>query len=170
MDKDTILERLKELARRLDLAGIGAEMLIFGGAAMSLAYGSRRTTNDIDAVFSPRMDVMLTALDISNDMDLPADWLNSAGNIFISDDAPSHDFMDLPGLKLKIVAPDYLLAMKIKSSRPESKDFDDTKTLVDMLGIRTPEEAEALVRKYFPKFDLKPTCKQNLHLAFQHAN
>ena len=37
------------LARR----GVVADIYIFGGAAMALAYDSRRTTRDVDALFKP---------------------------------------------------------------------------------------------------------------------
>ncbi|MDR1081765.1 MAG: hypothetical protein LBQ79_12605 [Deltaproteobacteria bacterium] len=35
--------------------GIEAETIIFGRAAISLAYNDRRTTHDIDAVYDPYM-------------------------------------------------------------------------------------------------------------------
>jgi hypothetical protein len=48
LDKDNIFKNLKELAERCYRNGIDAEMVIFGGAALALAYGSRRITHDID--------------------------------------------------------------------------------------------------------------------------
>ncbi|MDR1165914.1 MAG: hypothetical protein LBO66_08630 [Deltaproteobacteria bacterium] len=166
MDKEKILALLTELGKRLAVAGIQAEMVIFGGAAMSLVHDSRRSTNDIDAVFSPRTEVFLIALEIHQERNLPLDWLNSAGDIFVNKDAPTVDYMDFPGLKVKVVAPDYLLAMKIKSSRQQSHDFSDTRFLINKLGVKTREDAESLVRQYFPKFKLTEDCATNLEQAF----
>ncbi|MDR1164972.1 MAG: hypothetical protein LBO66_03710 [Deltaproteobacteria bacterium] len=74
--------------------------------------------------------------------------------------------MDLPGLKVKVVAPDYLLAMKIKSSRQLSHDFIDTRFLINKLGVKTREDIESLVRQYFSKFKLTEDCATNREQAF----
>lgn len=39
------------------LIGVRGEMLIVGGAAMALAYNTRRATRDIDAVFEPKATI-----------------------------------------------------------------------------------------------------------------
>ncbi|MDR1041309.1 MAG: hypothetical protein LBR80_14320 [Deltaproteobacteria bacterium] len=170
MDKNTILERLKELGERLALDGIEAEMVIFGGAAISLVHDSRRITHDIDVSCSHKTDVVSKALQLCQERDLPTDWLNSAGDIFLSDDVPTVDFMDFPGLKLKVVAADYLLAMKLKSSRIGTNDFSDTKLLINKLGIRTRGDAESLIRKYFPAFKQGKNHQKNLEHAFMPLN
>ncbi|MDR1041472.1 MAG: hypothetical protein LBR80_15190 [Deltaproteobacteria bacterium] len=137
MDKDIIITRLTELSQKLVDSGIQAEMTIFGGAAMALAYDDRRITHDIDAVYDPYMQVQILALDIHAEKVLPVDWLNSAGNYLINSDTPTLDFMTLPGLKIKVVTPEFLLAMKIRSSREGTQDFNDTKFLIDKLIIKT---------------------------------
>lgn len=40
---------LHELGRRLSGRGIAAEIYVFGGSAMAMAYNARRTTRDIEA-------------------------------------------------------------------------------------------------------------------------
>ena len=47
------------MARR----GVIADIYIFGGAAMALAYDARRATRDIDAVFKPHGIVLEEALE-----------------------------------------------------------------------------------------------------------
>ena len=57
MQRDEIVELLEELGRRLAVRGIEGEMYVVGGAAIALAFDSRRSTADIDAVFEPKMTI-----------------------------------------------------------------------------------------------------------------
>ncbi|MDR1312854.1 MAG: nucleotidyltransferase [Deltaproteobacteria bacterium] len=170
MDKDAILARLKELGRRLANEGIEAEMVIFGGAAMALAYNERRMTRDIDAVYEPYLDVQILALDMRKGKGFSDDWLNSSGNYLINPDTPTLDFLSLPGLNIKVVTPDFLLATKIRASRKGTEDFNDTKFLIDKLGIKSKGEALTLVYKFFPAFQLEAKHERNLSNAFEQLN
>jgi hypothetical protein len=53
LDRAAIEEALRHLGDRLVRRGVVADLYIFGGAAMALAYDARRATRDIDAVFQP---------------------------------------------------------------------------------------------------------------------
>lgn len=53
LGRDQIVELLGELGDELDGRGVRGEMSV-GGAAMALAYNTRRATRDIDAVFEPK--------------------------------------------------------------------------------------------------------------------
>jgi chorismate mutase len=53
LDEQRIREALEELSRRLAAKSIQAEVCLFGGAAMILAFQARQTTKDIDAIFAP---------------------------------------------------------------------------------------------------------------------
>jgi len=44
---------LRRLGERLQRRGVVADLYVFGGAAMALAYDARRSTRDIDALFVP---------------------------------------------------------------------------------------------------------------------
>jgi hypothetical protein len=92
------------------------------------------------------MEVMCQALAMHQDKDLPYYWLNRAGDIFIKDNVPFVDFISFPSLKVRVVSPDYLLAMEIKSSRRNSNDFIDTKFLIDKLKITNQPEAKAWLK------------------------
>ena len=48
---------------------------------------------------------------------LPEGWLNDSVKGFVTDAAPSEDFLTLPNLKITTVSADYLLAMKLVSAR-----------------------------------------------------
>ena len=49
-----IIAALAALGEDLTSEGIRGQVFIVGGAAMALAYSTRRVTRDIDAVFEPK--------------------------------------------------------------------------------------------------------------------
>ena len=53
LDRHGIEDAFRRLGDRLARRGVVADVYVFGGAAMSLVYDSRRATRDIDAVFAP---------------------------------------------------------------------------------------------------------------------
>ncbi|MEO7802960.1 MAG: DUF6036 family nucleotidyltransferase, partial [Actinomycetota bacterium] len=66
MDRDEILRCLTALGVKLDARGITADLYVIGGAAMAMAYASRRSTRDIDAVFEPKMIVYEVASEVAS--------------------------------------------------------------------------------------------------------
>ena len=56
-----ILSALEALGRDLTKQGVRGQIFIVGGAAMALAYSTRRVTKDVDAVFEPRVVIYETA-------------------------------------------------------------------------------------------------------------
>jgi hypothetical protein len=65
-----------ELGDRLVQRGVIADIYVFGGAAMALAYDARRATRDIDAVFKPHGIVLEEARTVADELGLPDWWLN----------------------------------------------------------------------------------------------
>ena len=63
LDRQAIEEAFRQLGDRLARRGVIADIYIFGGAAMALAYDARRATRDIDAVFKPHGIVLEEALE-----------------------------------------------------------------------------------------------------------
>jgi hypothetical protein len=57
--KTRILHALQALGEELTREGVRAQIFIVGGAAMALAYSTRRVTKDIDAVFEPKQRYLL---------------------------------------------------------------------------------------------------------------
>jgi hypothetical protein len=53
LDREAMERALRLLGDRLVRRGLVADVYVFGGAAMALAYDARRATRDIDAVFEP---------------------------------------------------------------------------------------------------------------------
>lgn len=146
MDRDEILGLLTELSERLDERGVRGEMFLVGGAAMALAYSTRRSTSDLDAIFEPKQVIYELAESIGCDHDLPTNWLNDGVKGFLPGADPSaRVLLDLPGLRVLIASPRYLLAMKLMASRVE-RDEDDLRVLLGLCAIRTVDEALDLLQ------------------------
>lgn len=51
------LEALAELDEELKALDVKGEIFMVGGAAMAIAYDTRRATTDVDAIFAPSSEV-----------------------------------------------------------------------------------------------------------------
>jgi hypothetical protein len=56
---------------------------------------------------------------------LPEDWLNDSVKGFVGPTATTDEFMQLGALKVTVVSPEYLLAMKLMSARVSDRDIAD---------------------------------------------
>jgi hypothetical protein len=81
LDRRAIEEAFRRLGDRLARRGVVADIYVFGGAAMALAYDSRRATRDIDAVFQPHGVVLEAARAVAGELGLPAWWLNEQASV-----------------------------------------------------------------------------------------
>lgn len=139
-DREQILELLGELGAVLDRQGIRGEMFVVGGAALALAYSTRRSTRDIDAVFEPKLLVYEEAAKLAERHGLDRSWLNDAvkGLLPGPDPAPQ-EIAELPGLRVTVASPEYLLALKVAAARVD-RDADDIRFLAEICGVSTPRE------------------------------
>jgi len=71
LDRGAIQEAFRRLGERLARRGVVADIYVIGGAAMALAYDSRRSTRDIDAVFQPHGVVLEEARAVAVELGLP---------------------------------------------------------------------------------------------------
>jgi hypothetical protein len=78
-----ILSALQALGDELSAQNIGGQIFIVGGAAMALAYSTRRVTKYIDAVFEPKRAIYAAAEKVAEEHGLPADWLNDGAKAFM---------------------------------------------------------------------------------------
>jgi hypothetical protein len=76
LDRRAIAEAFSRLGDRLARRGLVADIYVFGGAAMALAYDARRATSDIDAQFKPHGVVVEEAQAVAEELGLPRWWLN----------------------------------------------------------------------------------------------
>jgi predicted nucleotidyltransferase len=127
-----------------------ADLYVFGGAAMALAFDSRRATRDVDALFEPHGIVHDEALAVAAELGLPRWWLNEQFSSYVvpgGDPAASRVF-DHPGLRVFAASPEHLLAMKAFAARP--RDAEDIRQLAQVLHLHTADEVLASVRDIFP--------------------
>ncbi len=150
LDRAAITEALRRLGDRLARRGVVADIYVFGGAAMALAYDARRSTRDIDAVFHPNGIVLEESRAVAAELGLPQWWLNEQASAYT---APGGDpdgprVFDHPGLRVQAASPEHLLAMKVLAAR--RRDSDDIAFLLGHIGLRTVEDVLALCAESFP--------------------
>lgn len=150
LDRATITEALRRLGERLAYRGIVADLYVFDGTAMALAYDLRRSTRDIDALFHPHGAVVAEAQSVALELGPPRWWLNEQASAYVSpvDDAEAALVFEHPGLRVHAASAPHLLAMKVLAGR--RRDADDIRLLAGHLGLRTPAEVLAVSADVFP--------------------
>jgi hypothetical protein len=157
-----IIAALEALGEELRSAGIRGQVFIVGGAAMALAYSTRRVTRDIDAVFEPKTAIYEAAERVAERLELPEDWLNDGVKGFLP--GVDRDAIPLPevdGIEVTTASPRYLLAMKLLAMR-FGEDDEDIRILLRQTRIRSPDEALALLAQMYPHGE--PPLKTRLFL------
>ena len=141
--------------------GVTGELYLVGGAVMCLAFHAREATKDVDALFEPARLVREAAARVGMAAGLGASWLNDAVKGYLSPRGEFTPFLELPHLQVFVAHPRYLLALKCAALRlgEEFHDLDDVRYLLRHLDIRTPEEALAIVTRYFPDSELLPKTR-----------
>jgi hypothetical protein len=84
LDRAAIEDAFRRLGDRLVRRGVVADLYVFGGAAMALAYDARRATRDIDAVFQPHGVVLDEARAVADELGLPRWWLNEQASVYVA--------------------------------------------------------------------------------------
>jgi len=151
LSREDIIQNLKELGAKLKNRDMTGEILLTGGAAMCLVHSARDMTKDIDALYEPKELINQLAVQIAAEKDLPDDWLNDSVKGFVSENAPTEDFLIMDGLKVTVVSPEYLLAMKLISARYGEKDAEDIRFLIKKLNRILRRSASNFTKKGLPK-------------------
>ena len=103
---------------------------LVGGASIILNFDYRLSTVDIDAFFKNNLILEEAIKNVSKKLKLPNDWINQD---FVKTPSYSAKIVDKAKLFSKygnfinvyILEPKYMIAMKLKSSRPTGGDLDD---------------------------------------------
>jgi hypothetical protein len=154
LSKKQILHYLEELSVEMEKKNLKGEILLFGGAAMVLAFNTRSSTKDVDAIFRPKKEIYAISKEIADRYQLPEGWLNDSVKGFVTSDSFQQNlFIRYKNLSVYTPEPQYLLAMKCMSMRigAESSDIDDIKTLLKHLKIKKAEDVFDLIEKYYPQ-------------------
>jgi hypothetical protein len=152
LGREGIESLLAELGRRCAAKGFEANLFLVGGGAMALAYSRERVTRDLDAVFEPKAKVYAEARLMADERGLPHDWLNDGVKGLLPDraDDDSRVGYSSDGLTVVVASPEYMFAMKALSAR-QTNDTEDLLALAKILDVHTPEQAFAIVEKFYGK-------------------
>lgn len=149
----------EDLSDTLKQRGVAAQLFVVGGAAMALAYDSKRTTRDVDALFVPAPEVRDAAIAIAERNGLEPDWLNDGAKGFMPEaHEGSRTVFESESLLVQVPPPEYLLAMKLRASRDE-RDLADAARLFNFAKFTTAQDAIDLLTRTFPPALLLPKHK-----------
>ena len=139
--KEDMLRYLEDVNRHLAAADKHGEIIIAGGAALTLVFNARDSTYDIDAIFEPKEDMRKIIIDIANANDLDYDWLNDGLKGFLTDKMKFSSYIEYSNLSVSVLDAESLLAMKLVSARPEpSNDMRDSIFLMKALDIENEDQ------------------------------
>jgi hypothetical protein len=154
-----IVAALQALGDELTREGVRGQLFIVGGAAIALAYSTRRVTRDIDAVFEPKSAIYDAAARVAEKLELPADWLNDAVKGYMpGPDTDARPLPEIEGIEITTASPRYLLAMKLLAMR-FGEDEQDIELLLRECQIGTPEEALDLLQQMYPAREPAPKTR-----------
>jgi len=162
LDKEEILNNLELVNKELKALDMHGEILIAGGASMCLVFSARSATKDIDAIYEPKSIINDIAVKIAEHRGLPESWLNDSIKGFMNAKAYEKKMLlkTYSNLKLYSVMPEYLLAMKLMSSRMESEtDKKDIIFLMKYLEIDTTEKANEIIESAFKSDFILPKTR-----------
>jgi hypothetical protein len=157
-----IVSALTALGEELTSQGVRGQIFIVGGAAMALAYSTRRVTKDIDAVFEPKSAIYTASAKVAEELGLPEDWLSDAVKGFMpGPDEDPRPVPNIPGIEVTTASPRYLLAMKLMAMR-FGEDDEDIEILLGECNMHRAQEALDLLRAIYPTED--PPAKTRFFL------
>lgn len=92
---------------------------------------------------------------------VPDTWLNDAVKGYLSPRGEFAPFLELQHLRVFVAESHYLLAMKCAAMRlgEEFHDLDDVRYLLRHLDISSPDDALAVVTRYFDEGQLHPKTR-----------
>jgi hypothetical protein len=134
LSRADILRAFEALARELEASGATTrdEIVVAGGAAIVVLYGTREATRDVDAVAVGSTDpaaLWQAAQRVAAALELPENWLNDGAKGYLNGVLPGRVLLDRPALLIRALAPQQLLAMKLSAWR-DDVDVGDARVLL----------------------------------------
>lgn len=149
-DRQSVEALMGELAARLASEGVAARIVLVGGAALTFRY-DRQATTDVDASLHPAEEVLRHARAMAVEHGLRGDWLNDAAvGFFPHEDPETIEVTKVGQASVERMPSDVILAMKLRACRPR-KDLFDIAVLLRDHDVRSVEEAEAWLERFFPE-------------------
>lgn len=174
LDRDTLLAAFDEIGRAAVAANMRMQIAIYGGSALMLASNFRYATEDVDVsqLQQPWPEWLRTVIEkLAKDNGWAEDWFNDGVAFYLSalaDPVEDHlEFGSFPrepeesGLLVYVPSTRYLLALKLKAIRINDPVRGDQKrldilNLMRVVGIRTADEAVALLARFFSNGGRRP--------------
>ncbi len=108
--------------------------LVVGGAAIALAFGARRTTEDVDIL--PLVDTgeeRLALMQLAEELGLPVEAVNSAADFFVRRirDYREHVVPLHRGARSTVFRPDATLMIELKLRRLSERDLADCELVLE---------------------------------------
>jgi hypothetical protein len=151
LDAAAIRRALRALGDALGKYSVVADVYVFGGAAIVLAFDADRPTRDIDAkIMSHHGAVTDAAARVARRLDLPASWLDEQATTYLPAelDAGRAPVFDHPNLRVVSAPPALLLAMSLRGA--QERDVPHIRLLLDHLGVGDADEALRIATEQFP--------------------
>ncbi|EFH85361.1 hypothetical protein [Ktedonobacter racemifer] len=167
LDVQRIEALLQELGDELARRGFTepVRVLLVGGVYMVTQVGNRRATQDVDVVLMDMADTTDTAAAtretkllqmavraVARKMKIKQHWFNDDAALFVRGFAPdpqARHWKTFNMLSTYLPSKACVLALKIMSYR--RKDLADVEALCAQLGIKTREEAQAILDQFVPQ-------------------
>ncbi|CAO1649973.1 Nucleotidyltransferase AbiEii toxin of type IV toxin-antitoxin system [Salinibacterium sp. NYA9b] len=163
LDRDDIITGLRELIAELRAEGEVAGIRLVGGAALSLRYFDRGTTQDLDSLHvRPGSDaaVASAAARVAQRHDWDPTWLNF--EVTKADALPTlgravewDTIYDRDDIVIQVASKEALLAMKLRANRP-GRDTRDIRLLLSLCEISSLDDADELYEEFYPGDTLDP--------------
>lgn len=157
LTRPRLLAALRRLAELAAAEGLKLELSLYGGAVFTLVYGSRDTTRDVDGLVRPEAEGRRLAARVAREQELPEDWLSADVAQFLAAKEEKRRVLENdfgPGLRVTAPTAAYLLALKLKASRPRlpgyAGDEADIEFLLRKLRPKSLREVEDLFERFFP--------------------
>jgi hypothetical protein len=169
LTKEEIFNFLKEISLKLEKRGLQGEIILFGGAVMTLVLDARNSTKDVDAIFHPPQIIREIAKEIAFENQIAESWLNDGIKGFISAKGDYSLFYEDTNLKIFSSTPEYILAMKCISLRlGESRDEEDVIFLIKKLKLKNSCQVFEIIEKYYPNNCVPPKTQYALEEYFEY--
>lgn len=123
--------------------------MFVGGAAMAVAFDTRRSTRDVDVSLRLGGGAFWdAAAQVAKRHHLDPEWINSRAAAFLTNE-PDVDATEfgVPGLRVAVASPHHLIALKLRAMR--DRDMDDLEFLFRHVGITHPQQAADIHDRLF---------------------
>ena len=166
LSKDEIQKYFNLLNDELKSLNKHGQLLICGGAALTLVYNARDSTRDIDGIFEPKETFRKIIKKVGTENNLADDWLNDGAKGFISTNMTSSVIQSFSNLTISSIDPEPLLAMKLASSRFYGMDKFDSVFLMEKLKIQNKQQLFNILNTYIPKDRLIPKVEYFTEMCY----